>query len=162
MADVNLNNDKLTQQEVNDICWRACDTFRGVIDGGQYKDYILVMLFIKYISDVWRDHFDEYMAQFNGNTERVERAMRLERFILPEDASFTALHAGRNADNVGELINIAIEKIETANRPKLDGVFQNIDFNTEQLGTTKDLNRLLKNLLEDFANPRLDLRPPRI
>ena len=51
MADVNLNNDKLTQQEVNDICWRACDTFRGVIDGGQYKDYILVMLFIKYISD---------------------------------------------------------------------------------------------------------------
>ena len=81
MADVNLNNDRLTQQEVNDICWRACDTFRGVIDGGQYKDYILVMLFIKYISDVWRDHYDEYMAQYNGNAERVERAMRLERFI---------------------------------------------------------------------------------
>lgn len=162
MADQTLNNDKLTQQEVNDICWRACDTFRGVIDGGQYKDYILVMLFIKYISDVWRDHYDEYMAQYNGNDTRVERAMRLERFILPEDASFTALHAGRNADNVGELINIAIEKIETANRPKLDNVFQNIDFNTEQLGTTKDRNRLLKNLLEDFANPRLDLRPSRI
>ena len=54
MADTNHMNDKLTQQEVNDICWRACDTFRGVIDGGQYKDYILVMLFIKYISDVWR------------------------------------------------------------------------------------------------------------
>ena len=63
---------------------------------------------------------------------------------------------------MGELINIAIEKIETANRPKLDGVFQNIDFNTEQLGTTKDRNRLLKNLPEDFANPRLDLRPSRI
>ena len=46
MADTNHMNDKLTQQEVNDICWRACDTFRGVIDGGQYKDYILVMLFI--------------------------------------------------------------------------------------------------------------------
>ena len=87
MADVNLSNDKLTQQEVNDICWRACDTFRGVIDGGQYKDYILVMLFIKYISDVWRDHYDEYMAQYNGNAEQVEQAMRLERFILPEDAS---------------------------------------------------------------------------
>ncbi|XDZ64988.1 type I restriction-modification system subunit M [Alphaproteobacteria bacterium LSUCC0684] len=162
MADKTPNNEKLTQQEVNDICWRACDTFRGVIDGGQYKDYILVMLFIKYISDVWRDHYDEYMAQYNGNAERVERAMRLERFILPEDASFTALHQSRNADNVGELINIAIEKIEAANRPKLNGVFQDIDFNNQKLGTTKDRNRLLKNLLEDFANPRLDLRPSRI
>ena len=41
-------------------------------------------------------------------------------------------------------------------------MFQNIDFNTEQLGNTKDRNRLLKTLLEDFANPRLDLRPSRI
>ena len=39
-------NTKLTQKEVNDICWNACDTFRGVIDASQYKDYILVMLFI--------------------------------------------------------------------------------------------------------------------
>lgn len=162
MADTNHMNDKLTQQEVNDICWRACDTFRGVIDGGQYKDYILVMLFIKYISDVWRDHHDGYMAQYNGNAERVARAMNLERFKLPDDANFTSLHEARNADNVGELINIAIHKIEGANRPKLDGVFQNIDFNTEQLGNTKDRNRLLKTLLEDFANPRLDLRPSRI
>jgi type I restriction enzyme M protein len=155
-------NDKLTQQEVNDICWRACDTFRGVIDGGQYKDYILVMLFLKYISDVWRDHRANYMIQYDGNEERVERAMQRERFILPEGCEFGGLYESRNADNVGERINIAIEKIETENRPKLDGVFQNIDFNTEQLGATKDRNRLLKTLLEDFANPRLDLRPSRI
>src|SRR5690606_18371163 len=41
--------DQLTQQDVNNTAWAACDTFRGVIDPAQYKDYILVMLFLKYI-----------------------------------------------------------------------------------------------------------------
>ena len=45
--------DQLTQQDVNNTAWAACDTFRGVIDPAQYKDYILVMLFLKYISDQW-------------------------------------------------------------------------------------------------------------
>lgn len=47
--------DKLSQ--VNAIAWAACDTFRGVVDPAQYKDYILVMLFLKYISDLWNDHY---------------------------------------------------------------------------------------------------------
>ena len=47
--------DKISQSEINDIVWKACDTFRGVIDPSQYKDYILTMLFIKYMSDLWKD-----------------------------------------------------------------------------------------------------------
>lgn len=153
---------KLTQQEVNDICWRACDTFRGVIDANEYKNYILVMLFVKYISDTWQDHYDNYMQQYNDNEERVERAMRRKRFILPVGTSFYALHEARNADNIGELIDIAIAAIEDANKAKLEGVFQNITFNTDRLGETKERNQLLRTLLEDFANKRLDLRPSRI
>ena len=42
----------ITQDEINNILWKACDTFRGTVDPSQYKDYILVMLFVKYISDV--------------------------------------------------------------------------------------------------------------
>ena len=48
--------DHLTQQQVNQTAWAACDTFRGGVDVGQYKDYILVMLFLEYISDLWNDH----------------------------------------------------------------------------------------------------------
>ena len=48
-------NDGITQSQVNQTAWAACDTFRGVVDAGQYKDYILVMLFLKYISDLWND-----------------------------------------------------------------------------------------------------------
>ncbi|MBF8151314.1 type I restriction-modification system subunit M [Winogradskyella sp. F6397] len=149
---------KLTQQEINNKVWAACDTFRGTIDATQYKDYILTMLFIKYISDVNKEKRVSYMDKYNGDLERVERAMKHERFKVNEDSSFEYLYENRNADNLGELINIALENIEDANRSKLEKVFRNIDYNSEpNLGQTKDRNRRLKNLLTDFVE--LDLRP---
>ena len=160
MAQPEKTQTKLTQQEVNDILWRAADTFRGVIDGGIFKDYILIILFHKYISDVWSNQHDKLMQEYNGNEERVERAMERLKFKIPNGCSFSSMYADRKAENVGERIDIAINEIERANRPKLDGVFQNINFNSDQLGDTKDRNRLLQTLLEDFN--KLDLRPSRI
>lgn len=155
--------DQITQQQVNQTAWAACDTFRGVVDAGQYKDYILVMLFLKYISDLWNDHVETYKKQFGGDEDRIRRRLERERFILPEGASFYDLHERRNEANIGELINIALEAIEDKNRTKLEGVFRNIDFNSEaNLGKVKDRNRRLKHLLEDFAKPAMDLRPSRV
>lgn len=155
--------DQITQQQINQTAWAACDTFRGVVDAGQYKDYILVMLFLKYISDLWNDHLETYRQQFGGDEARIRRRLERERFVLPEGASFYDLYAQRNEANIGELINVALEQIEDANRTKLEGVFRNIDFNSEaNLGRPKDRNRRLKNLLEDFAKPAMDLRPSRV
>ena len=155
--------DQLTQQQINQTAWAACDTFRGVVDAGQYKDYILVMLFLRYISDLWNDHLETYRARYGDDEARIRRRLERERFILPEGASFYELHEQRTEANIGELINIALETIEDANRAKLEGVFRNIDFNSEaNLGRVKDRNRRLKNLLEDFAKPSLDLRPSRV
>ena len=155
--------DQITQQRINNAAWAACDSFRGAVDATQYKDYILVMLFVKYISDVWEDHAEQYAEQFAGNAERIVRRMQRERFPLPEGASFSDLYRQREAPNLGELINNALEAIEHVNRGKLEGVFRNIDFNSESnLGKTKDRNRRLKNLLEDFAKPDLNLRPSRV
>ncbi len=154
---------QITQDQVNNAAWAACDTFRGAVDPAQYKDYILVMLFLKYISDLWNDHLGTYRKQYGDDEARIRRRLERERFILPEGASFYDLHAQRNEANIGELINIALEKIEDANRAKLEGVFRNIDFNSEaNLGRPKDRNRRLKNMLEDFAKPALDLRPSRV
>ena len=69
--------DQLTQQDVNNTAWAACDTFRGVIDPAQYKDYILVMLFLKYLSDLWTDLKDEMERKYKGDKQRVERAREL-------------------------------------------------------------------------------------
>jgi type I restriction enzyme M protein len=156
-------SDQITQQQVNQAAWAACDTFRGAVDPAQYKDYILAMLFVKYISDLWNDHVETYRKQFGGDDARIRRRLERERFILPEGASFYDLYEARNEANIGELINIALEKIEDQNRAKLEGVFRNIDFNSEaNLGRPKDRNRRLKNMLEDFAKPALDLRPSRV
>ncbi|WP_294170226.1 type I restriction-modification system subunit M [uncultured Clostridium sp.] len=149
---------KTTQDQINATLWRAADTFRGKIDSSLYKDYILVMLFIKYLSDVYKEHYDEYSEKYNGNEERIKRALSRERFILDEKSTFDYLYEERNLNNIGEIINKALEHIEETNKSKLRGVFRNIDFNSEViLGREADRNAILKTLLNDFKN--LDLRP---
>lgn len=122
-----------------------------------------MMLFLKYISDPWNDHIEAYRARYGDDETRIRRRPERERFIRPEGASFYDLYRQRNEANSGALINIALEKSEDANRAKLEGVFRNIDFNSEaNLGRVKDRNRRLKNLLEDCTKPSLDLRPSRV
>lgn len=151
----------LTQEEINGTLWRACDTFRGKIDSAIYKDYILVMLFIKYVSDIYKERRQEMMEKYNNDVEMVERQMRYERFVLNERSTFDYIYDKRNQPNIGEIINIALEQVEEENKTKLRGVFKNIDFNSEAvLGSTKERNTMLKNLLEDFKD--LDLRPSRL
>jgi len=153
-------SNKIKQKDINDAAWAACDTFRGVVDPAQYKDYILVMLFLKYITDVWQDHFQSYKKQYGHDDVRIKRKLERERFVLPDKASFYYLYENRNEPNIGELINEALYAIEDKNKLKLEGVFRNINFNSEaNLGRTKDRNRRLKLLLEDFHKPQLDMRP---
>ncbi len=121
------------------------------------------MLFLKYISDVWRDHYEALRARHGDDESRIQRQMRYERFVLPEGADYYSLYDQRNAADLGELINVALEAIEDKNKPKLEGVFRNIDFNSEAaLGRTRQRNERLKHLLEDFHDPRLDMRLSRI
>ncbi|MEZ5592359.1 MAG: type I restriction-modification system subunit M [Gammaproteobacteria bacterium] len=158
-----MTTETLRQDEINSILWKACDTFRGVIDASGYKNYILVMLFLKYISDVWQERYAELKAQFGDDEERIRRRLERERFVLPKGCSFDDIYQQREVSNIGELINQALEQIEDANKSKLQGVFRNIDFNSEaNLGQTKDRNVRLKHLLQDFNDPRLDLRPSRV
>jgi type I restriction enzyme M protein len=158
-----MNSPVTSQDEINAVAWKACDTFRGVVDPSEYKNYILVMLFVKFLSDVWKDHYEEYQKEYGGDDVRIQRKMERERFVLPKECNFETLYNKRNEPNIGETINLVLEGIEEANKAKLEGVFRNIDFNSEgNLGQTKDRNRRLKMLLEDFADPRLDLRPSRI
>jgi type I restriction enzyme M protein len=107
---------KITQKDINDAVWKACDTFRGSIDPSVYKDYVLTMLFLKYLSDVHDDKMEGYLAKYNGDVERAKRAMQHERFVVPEHSHFKFLYDSRNEANIGELINIALADLEEANR----------------------------------------------
>jgi type I restriction enzyme M protein len=162
MTQFNEKNNAL-QQEINSVVWRACDTFRGTIDPSQYKDYILVMLFVKYLSDLHRDRYNALKAEFGEDEAMIQRRLSRERFIIPAGCSFYDLYDARNKDDIGERINKALEELEDANKAKLAEVFRNIDFNNRHnLGETKERNRRLKDLLEDFNSDKLDLSPARI
>ena len=84
-------NDKITSEKVRQTIWKACDTFRGVIDPSTYKDYVLTMLFLKYVSDIYKDKYSQYLEKYSGDVERSAYAMKHERFVIPEHASFDYL-----------------------------------------------------------------------
>lgn len=163
----------LRQEDILSAVWRACDTFRGAIDATQYKDYVLTTLFLKYLSDVRRRHIEDFRREYGGDELRIQRRLDRERFKLPTVqlknpktneivetflGDFYSLYDRRTRDNIGELINVTLDELERANEGKLGGLFRAIDFNSEtNLGQTKDRNRRLKMLLEDFAKPGLNL-----
>lgn len=152
---------KIVQEDINRTVWKACDTFRGVIDPSQYKDYILTMLFLKYVSDVYKSKLNDYLIKYNDDKERAKRAMRHERFVVPERSSFDFLYDNRKSTKIGELIDEALADLEDANREKMsseDGssIFRNISFNSANLGEPKEKNARLKNLLQDFHDLDLD------
>lgn len=148
---------KLTQQDINRIVWKACDSLRPVMGSGSYKDYILTLLFVKYLSDVWKEKANELRIKYDGNEDMVKRQLKRERFFLPEQSSFDFLFENRNESNIGELIDIALTKLEDENRSKLAMVFRSISFNSETaFGPTKQRNQILKNLLTDLSELNLE------
>lgn len=157
-----MSTTDLTQDTINTAVWDACDTFRGTVDPSIYKDYVLTMLFLKYVSDVWQDHYDEYKAQYGDHPELIEEMLKNERFVLPTSANFYVLHEKRHQPGNGERIDKALHAIEDANLGKLRDVFQDISFNSNKLGDEQQKNDILRHLLEDFAKPELNLRPSRV
>ena len=154
-----METKKPTQDQINNSLWAACDTFRGTLDSSEYKNYILVFMFLKYLSDVWKDHYEEYKKQYGDDEELIKRKLKRERFYLPDNCTFDYIYENRNKDDIGEIIDKVLARIEDQNMEKLEGVFRNISYNSEKLGQTKDRNRRLKAIINDFANPVLNFRP---
>ena len=78
-----VEQNKIKQEEINTVLWKACDTFRGVVDASEYKSYILVMLFVKYVSDVWQEHYEDLKQKYGDDEATILRRLKRERFVLP-------------------------------------------------------------------------------
>lgn len=146
---------------IENTLWKACDSFRGKIDSSRYKDYILSMLFVKYLSDMYKEKKEFLIARYKGDMERVKRAMAREPFILDDESTFDYLYENRNDNEIGQKINVVLANIEKLNSSKLQNVFRAIDFNsTVDFGEVKEKNATLRDLLNDFHD--LDLRPSQL
>jgi len=129
------------KSEIYSSLWASCDALRGGMDASQYKDYVLVLLFVKYVSD-------KYAGDPDGLIE------------IPEGGSFADMVALKGDKEIGEKINIIIAKLAEAN--DLKGVIDVADFNEEEkLGTGKEMVDRLSNLVAIFNRPELDFRKNR-
>src|SRR5882762_138137 len=134
---------KYTQKDLNDVLWAAADSSRSNVDAGIYKDYALSMLFFKYLSDLYKKRYEEYRERFDGDEQRIEEKLQLDRFYLPKKSSFDYIYSKIEEDNIGEEINKVLHRIEDENKEKLEGVFS-VDFNSESiLGKLAQRNKML-------------------
>lgn len=146
---------KITQDELNKLLWSAADSARGTVDASVFKDYILAFLFFKYISDLKQAEVQKLKERYGDDQERIDLRLKNARFILPKGSSFYDIYAHQNADNIGELINIALHKIEDVNSTQLHDIFT-VDFNSQAiLGQTAQRNKMIRDMITDFNKVNL-------
>ena len=151
---------KTRYEDIKATLWKAAGTFRGTIDAANYKDYVLTMLFLKYLNDSYKENVRELEQRYNGNEVRIERAKRNLPFVLADDQRFDYLYENRFNPKIGEMINKALQGIQDGNS-ELRGVFRSINFNSEaMLGNPQQKVTKLRTLLEDFET--LCLEPSQI
>src|ERR1043165_9345828 len=111
----------LSKGELESYLWGAAVILRGLIDAGDYKQYVFPLLFFKRLSDVWDDEYTTALA--DTNDEAFARATANDRFLIPEDAHWSDV---RNASReVGRALVTAFRAIEAANPKRLAGIFGN-------------------------------------
>src|SRR3989344_5057997 len=126
----------LKKSQLYSSIWASCDELRGGMDASQYKDYVLVLLFVKYVSD-------KYAGKSNVLVE------------IPEGGSFSDMVVLKGKTDIGEGLNKVVAKLAEAN--ELKGVVDQVDFNDEdKLGKGKEMVDRLTNLIGIFQNPDLN------
>jgi type I restriction enzyme M protein len=127
----------IKKSELYSFLWASCDELRGGMDASQYKDYVLVLLFIKYISDKYAD-------------------VKYAPITIPKGAGFKDMAALKNKPDIGDQINKKIiAPLAKANQQLSQSDFP--DFNDAvKLGDGKEKVETLTNLIAIFENPALD------
>ncbi len=131
----------IKKSELYSSLWKSCDELRGGMDASQYKDYVLVLLFVKYVSD-------KYAGQPNALIE------------VPAGGGFADMVALKGNKEIGDKINKIIARLAEANN--LKGVIDVADFNdADKLGKGKEMQDRLSNLVAIFDTPALNFRQNR-
>lgn len=131
----------MKKSELYSMLWEACNKLRGGVEPSRYKDYVLVLLFFKYVSD-------RYKGQ------------RFAEFTVNPGASFDDLVAAKGKSDVGERVDKIIQKFLEENR--LQGSLPDVSFNNpEELGAGKELVDKVSGLIAVFQNPAIDFKSNR-
>jgi len=137
--------------------WEAACKIRGDVDAPKYKDFILPIVFVKRLSDVFEDELKKLSEEYGG-IEKTEKLLKedpsLVRFYIPKDARWEAI--SRKSSGIGEFMTDAVRAIAREN-PKLSGVVDIVDFNATNAGQRVITDDKLKALADVLGKHRLGL-----
>jgi type I restriction enzyme M protein len=140
---------RLSLPELETHLWGAATILRGLVDAGDYKQFIFPLLFYKRLSDVWDEEYAQAFQE--AGDAAYATSMAGERFVIPTGSHWRDVR--ETAKDVGQAIQNALRAIESANPDRLDGVFGDAPWtNKERLP-----DRTLKNLLEHFSKLTLSI-----
>lgn len=141
--------DRISLPELESYLWGAATILRGLVDAGDYKQFIFPLLFYKRLSDVWDEEYAQAFAEA-GDADYAH-SMADERIVIPAGAHWKDVR--ETPKNVGSAIQGALRAIEAANPKRLEGVFGDAPWtNKERLP-----DHTLKNLLEHFSQHTLSI-----
>src|SRR6266550_1347376 len=139
----------MSQQELESYLWGAAKLLRGLIDAGDYKQYIFPLLFFKRLSDVWDEEYQNALDETADAS--YARPTADDRFAIPDGAHWSDV---RNASReVGRALLNAFRAIEGANPKRLSGIFGNASWTDK----AQMPDETLKNLIEHFSQRTLSL-----
>lgn len=137
--------------------WEAACVIRGPVDAPKFKDYILPLVFLKRLSDVFDDEIAQLAQELGGryNAEKlVEQDHKLVRFYIPPQARWNSIRA--RTTGLGEYLTDAVRAVAREN-PKLQGVIDLVDFNATAAGQRIVPDEYLARLVEVLSRYRLGL-----
>jgi len=142
--------------------WDAACVIRGPLDAPKFKDYILPLVFLKRLSDVFEDELARLAAQFGSEKtahtlleqERARGPVSLVRFYIPAEARWEAIR--RQRADLGQYLTDAVRAVAREN-PRLSGVIDMVDFNATAAGQRIISNEHLAALIEVLSRHRLGL-----
>lgn len=140
---------KLTLPQLEAFLWKSADILRGKIDSSDYKKYIFGLLFYKRMSDVWDEEYNAVMKEYNDVD--IARADYNHRFQVPKGCRWEKVT--EQAENIGQSLNEIFDKLTNANSPKLDKIFDDLDFANKDRFPNETLQRLINHFSQyNFGN----------
>ena len=151
MNDLFKSPEKLDISALENWLWDIACVIRGPVDAPKFKDYILPLIFLKRLSDV----FDDELQELGDIAKFVDQDHDLVRFYIPKEARWDYLTQLNT--NLGEALTDAVRSVASHN-PDLQGVIDNVDFNATAQGQRILSDSQLRTVLSKLSRYRLGLK----
>src|ERR1051325_8308205 len=151
------------------MLWKAACSIRGEKDAPKFKDYLLPLLFLKRLSDVFEDEFARLVEEYDGDEEAAREVLaavgsEVVRFQLPEFSTWAVISGrkaydwpdGKKPKTLGEHITLALRSLAKQNA-EIRGVVDIVDFNETRNGEREVSDAALRRIIELFSEPRYRL-----